>query len=761
MTAIVAPLPQFFDITGLPLNNGSVWIGEPNQNPETSPASVYWDEALTQPAQQPLLTKNGLIVRSGTAAPVYLSGDYSMTVKNAAGVQVFYARSAAAVNNGLAVETLRADILSAATGKGAAIVGTQGAAPGSVARTQQDKNEDTASLMNFGAAGNGTTDDSAALAAAAVSGRAVVDGDGRTFRLVSRITFSAPITLRNARLLFDGPITSRLCDITGSDVTFEGVTFDGNNKQPRYSLVYVAADVLRPKFRRCKFVNMYGTATGATLVNQMAALNINPYGVVGFEVEGCEFRNLRKLNDGSIVPQTVGFGFVGGVYFNTEDGSDPAASQATPSQGIISNSQFDTIKTILATGLSDNDVSLYDDGDGIRTIEGAGAKRLYVDITGCTFRNVSKRAVKLRASGGTFSDSTIVASLGAYGMSTPIDLVNGCWADNIRLITSSALPVLKVATLANSGDMANLPLSFGVRGITCGHAKVGVELTSAGAVPMAGMVVQDVKIGACSDRGFLTTGTAPSTQSNMVIDDFQIVGSGNNCAAIRASAAADSTGGWFISGVVTQNADVKVEGTNNVLRGSRFRFTSTSYAGFNATGALVEFGSGKGLGGESVVEDVTIDAAGISTGYLSATRPYLTLFTSDSMTIKGLKIIAPDGLSNSYSAFEGVGDDVVIDGFDYFGASFCRHGSLVASSLWTVKNAVRRGNGACSVPFWSLAAAAQFYEFSNITDFRPTTQPTINSSTATNGIASVVNTRSSHVSGGVAGVAKTAAVNTF
>jgi len=753
MTAIVAPLPQFFDITGLPLNTGYVWIGLPNQNPETSPA---------QPAQQPLLTKNGLIVRSGTAAPVYLSGDYSMTVKNAAGVQVFYARSAAAVNNGLAVETLRADILSAATGKGAAIVGTQGAAPGSVARTQQDKNEDTASLMSFGAAGNGTTDDSAALAAAAVSGRAVVDGDGRTFRLVSKITFSAPITLRNARLLFDGPITSRLCDITASDVTFEGVTFDGNNKQPRYSLVYVAADVLRPKFRRCKFVNMYGTATGTTLVNQMAALNINPYGVVGFEVEGCEFRNLRKLNDGSIVPQTVGFGFVGGVYFNTEDGSDPAASQATPSQGIISNSQFDTIKTILATGLSDNDVSLYDDGDGIRTIEGAGAKRLYVDITGCTFRNVSKRAVKLRASGGTFSDSTILASLGAYGMSTPIDLVNACWADNIRLITSSALPVLKIATLANSGDTTNHPLSFGLRGITCGHAKVGIELTCDPTVPnMAGMVVQGVKIGACSGLGFVTTGATPTTQINMVIDDLQIVGSGNNCRAVQASPAANGSGGWFISALVAENADVKIEGTNNVLRGSRLRFTSTSYAGSNSGSALVEFGSGKGLAGECVVEDVTIDAAGINTSFLSATRVNLTYFAADNMTIKGLKIIAPDGLSNSYSAFEGIGDDVVIDGFDYFGASFCRHGSLVASSRWAVKNAVRRGNGACSVPFWSLAAAAQFYEFSNITDFRPTTQPTINSSTATNGIASVVNTRSSHVSGGVAGVAKTAAVNTF
>jgi len=123
MTAIVAPLPQFFDITGLPLNAGYVWVGQPNQNPETAPALVYWDEALTQPAEQPLRTKNGLIVRSGTAAQVYVSGDYSIIWRNAAGVQIDYQRSAAASNNGLAVGVLRSEIASTASGQGDALVG--------------------------------------------------------------------------------------------------------------------------------------------------------------------------------------------------------------------------------------------------------------------------------------------------------------------------------------------------------------------------------------------------------------------------------------------------------------------------------------------------------------------------------------------------------------------------------------------------------------------------------------------------------------
>jgi len=51
---ITSPYPVFFDKDGTPLENGSIYIGQPNLNPETSPVTVYWDEALTQPAAQPI-----------------------------------------------------------------------------------------------------------------------------------------------------------------------------------------------------------------------------------------------------------------------------------------------------------------------------------------------------------------------------------------------------------------------------------------------------------------------------------------------------------------------------------------------------------------------------------------------------------------------------------------------------------------------------------------------------------------------------------
>jgi len=79
-----------------PLNNGYVYIGTANLNPITNPISVYWDDALTQPAAQPLRTLNGFFSRSGTPARVYTSAtNFSMVVNDNKGELVYSAMSTA------------------------------------------------------------------------------------------------------------------------------------------------------------------------------------------------------------------------------------------------------------------------------------------------------------------------------------------------------------------------------------------------------------------------------------------------------------------------------------------------------------------------------------------------------------------------------------------------------------------------------------------------------------------------------------------
>lgn len=117
MLAVESPFPLFFDLDGTPLNNGKLYFGTANLNPETSPVTVYWDEAGTQAAAQPIQTIDGYAVRNGTPAAIFVNGDYSLNVRNNAGVLVFYApASQNPVLDGEAARTVDAIVSVNATG---------------------------------------------------------------------------------------------------------------------------------------------------------------------------------------------------------------------------------------------------------------------------------------------------------------------------------------------------------------------------------------------------------------------------------------------------------------------------------------------------------------------------------------------------------------------------------------------------------------------------------------------------------------------
>lgn len=92
MTAlqVAPPYPIFTDANGLPLDNGFVYIGEPNLNPETNPKAVYWDSALTQQVAQPIRTVNGYPSNAGSPAIVYANGQYSITIRSQSGALITY-----------------------------------------------------------------------------------------------------------------------------------------------------------------------------------------------------------------------------------------------------------------------------------------------------------------------------------------------------------------------------------------------------------------------------------------------------------------------------------------------------------------------------------------------------------------------------------------------------------------------------------------------------------------------------------------------
>lgn len=87
--SISSPFKTFQDSDGTPLESGYVYIGTYGLEPETNPISVYWDEALTIPASQPIRTIGGYLSRSGSPGRLYVGSDYSIKVKDRRGVLVY------------------------------------------------------------------------------------------------------------------------------------------------------------------------------------------------------------------------------------------------------------------------------------------------------------------------------------------------------------------------------------------------------------------------------------------------------------------------------------------------------------------------------------------------------------------------------------------------------------------------------------------------------------------------------------------------
>ena len=99
MQRLSNPVPMFLDVRGDLLDNGSIYIGVANQDPQLNPITVYWDVANTIPALQPLKTLGGVIVNKSTRAYIfYPDGDVSIRVRDADGSMITDVPSLNAIN---------------------------------------------------------------------------------------------------------------------------------------------------------------------------------------------------------------------------------------------------------------------------------------------------------------------------------------------------------------------------------------------------------------------------------------------------------------------------------------------------------------------------------------------------------------------------------------------------------------------------------------------------------------------------------------
>jgi hypothetical protein len=263
--------PIFTDIDGQPLEDGFVWVGVTNLDPQGNPIAVFWDAALTIPAVQPIRTLAGYPSRNGSPARLYVDNNYSIRVMNKNGSVVYSAPAATERYGGIITS---ADISFIQDGAQA------------VLRTAQSKMRETVSAMDFGAAcdwdGSAGTDDTSAIQAA-------ID-----YCIANQKDLLIPgLSLITASLNID-----RLVDSSAADNYFTIASVSGggivvNSAIAMFSTTLVnSSNPNLPVSQMIRFSGLKFESTDSSL----AAYVLDQNKLLRVLLESCNFRKIKCLN---------------------------------------------------------------------------------------------------------------------------------------------------------------------------------------------------------------------------------------------------------------------------------------------------------------------------------------------------------------------------------------------------------------------------------------------------------------------------------
>lgn len=391
-----SPFQLFVDAVGKPLNSGALYVGVANLPAETNPLQVYWDEAGTIPALQPLAVSGGYIVRNGSPARIYTTADdYSMTLKTDRGITVWSELSVTSALN------LRNEL---ASQSGSSMIGFIQSGLGANVTTVQAKLRESVSVKDFGAVGDGVTDDTAAIQEALSSGsKRVIAPAGGTYRITSTPTIDADsveLDFNHSTLLLDDATGLQSHLIIGNGairrngIRIRNVTF--NRSQAATAGYAIDSNLIGvAEISGCRIFGDNKIYRGIRIYRGIIVNIFDNY------IDNCIDRGLYLEGTGLGADRTVDVS----IRENRIEGGVTAVETWNFVEGIFcrDNIFFNTSGTAVAVNASSNANGLFSFKFQENDFDTCGGSGLFIDkvsniqVTGCWFSSITADALQLKS----------------------------------------------------------------------------------------------------------------------------------------------------------------------------------------------------------------------------------------------------------------------------------------------------------------------------------------------------------------------------
>lgn len=384
--------PIFTDIDGQPLESGYVWVGVANLDPEVNPINVYWDAGLTIQAAQPVRTLAGYPARNGTPARLYVNSDYSIRVMNRNGSPVYSAPAA--------TERISEVVISG--GIDSSGVNFLQAGTGAVVRTVQNKLRDIISVKDFGAVGDGITDDTQAIQDAidAAAGRYVYVPAG-TYRVSDTLSYNASasfgFTSPGIKIIGDGMVNTFFDHRAANKplIDIDSGTHGGSYTASMGAVLSEFA-IINPAATSgavgVRILNAYEVKIDHLYIKQMTSHGIemrnglyvddgwNMISIKQCWIDSCKGWGIKA--DGSAARNEGSYTYLEEVFFQTN--GTASADAIPPSGGMIWKGQIMVMESCAFANGNEN-VGLF--------IKGESGLGQTVDLRNTTFENTKKRGL--------------------------------------------------------------------------------------------------------------------------------------------------------------------------------------------------------------------------------------------------------------------------------------------------------------------------------------------------------------------------------